>query len=618
MADDLDAELLALAGDSEEEHSPPPQEKDDSPAPSGSPHLSERDQSPDTMGRRGTAKPARRARKAVRDEEEGEISDAESHNSLDSAPMSESDSEGNNATDDEDRPIFPYDKLYYSAKEKEEIMAMPEIQREELLSERAQQVDRHNQDLALRRLLASREREEARAAAKQAKRKAGSAGLDESQRKSSRQKTTLGGRKVGETSAAIDAYKRQREQKGKRDELRRRITNQSRRRSRSQGSDISNEDAEAESDLELDDRVGRSPSVPKDDPPAELRDIQRARVGRSNFAQVCFYPGFEEAITGCYARVNIGPNMETGQNEYRLCLITGRVACFTQGKSYAMEAPNGRPFATDQYAKLAHGKAVRDFPFIACSDSQFTENEYNRYRKTMTVEDCKMATQSKVASKVGDINRLINHQFTAEELSHKLRRQGALDEKSTIRRRFDLERDLHFAKVNGNTEEAEKLQKELDDINNPKLSWGTTLVKQQAPEKTLSEAERVHQINLRNQKLNYENVRRAQLEERKAARKAAAAVARGEAAADPFMRVRTIAKTHHDVNEKPQESKSVDTTPADTPKDSPKPVTSNSSQLATPKSSLTPKKTKSGFMISYRNNDDENIAALDLDIDIDI
>lgn len=232
--------------------------------------------------------------------------------------MSESDSEAGNVTDEEDRPIFPHDKLYYSVKEKQEIMAMPEIQREELLSERAQQVDRHNQDLALRRLLASRERD-----AKRSKRKAGSAGLDDTQRKSSRQKTTLGGRKVGEASDAIEAYKRQREQRSKRDELRHRAPTQARRRSRSIASGVSDEDADAESDVELDDRVGRSPSIPKDDPPAELRDIQRARVGRSNFAQVCFYPGFNESITGCYARVNIGPNAETGQNEYRLCMITG-------------------------------------------------------------------------------------------------------------------------------------------------------------------------------------------------------------------------------------------------------------------------------------------------------
>lgn len=234
----------------------------------------------------------------------------------------------------------------------------------------------------------------------------------------------------------------------------------------------------------------------------------------------------------------------------------------------------------------------------------------------MAVDDCKMATQTKLASKVADINRLINHQFTAEELNEKLRKQGAFDYKKNILRRFDLERDLKFAKANGETERAEQLQKELDQILNPTLSWGTTINKPVAKE-ALSEAERVHQINLRNQKLNYENVRRAQLEERKAARKAAAAVARGEAAADPFMRVRTIAKTHHDVSGKSQGNspKPVDSPSNETPKDSPKPATGTPSRVATPASQEKP---KNRFMIRYSNNDDENIAALDLDLDIEI
>jgi RNA polymerase-associated protein RTF1 len=38
-----------------------------------------------------------------------------------------------------------------------------------------------------------------------------------------------------------------------------------------------------------------------------------------------------------------------------------------------MEGANGRSFVVDQYAKLAHGKAIRDFPFIACSDSPFSD-----------------------------------------------------------------------------------------------------------------------------------------------------------------------------------------------------------------------------------------------------
>ncbi|KAJ5210593.1 Plus-3 [Penicillium cf. griseofulvum] len=610
MADDLDAELLALAGDSEEETSPPPK----SPAHSDSSHARDRDTSPAAMGRKGTAKSmGRRSRKPTKDESEGEVSDDGSRHSLQSAPMSESESEADNSGDDEDRPIFPYDKLYYSAQDKKDIMAMPEIQREETLSERAQQVDRHNQDLALRRLLASRSREEARAA-KKAKRKAGSAGLDDNQRKSSRQKTTLGGRKVGETSGAIEAYKRQREQKGKRDELRRRDPGKSRRRSRSIGSDISDEDADAESDLELDDRVGRSVSIPKDDPPAELREIRRAQVGRNNFAKVCFYPGFENAMIGCYARLSIGPHPDSGQNEYRLGLITG----ISQGKPYALEGENGRSFVTDQYVKLAHGKSVRDFPFVTFSNSPLTEAEYRRYVQTLTVEDCKMATKSKVESKVADINRLLNHTFTREELNEKLRRQGAFDHKKNVLNRLELERNLEFAKVNGNMEEAEKIETELQKMVNPTLSWGTSLVKKEV-DRGPSEAERVHQINLRNQKLNIENGRRAQLEERKAAKKAAEAVARGEAAPNPFMRVRTVAKTHHDVSGTPK-SAAADATSVDTSKDTPGTTKSNGSpaQKGTPASRVTPKKPKNGFMISYRNTDDENIAALDMDIDIEI
>jgi RNA polymerase-associated protein RTF1 len=243
--------------------------------------------------------------------------------------MSESDSDASRPPDGDEGPIFPYEKIFLSAKDKAEVMAMPDLQREELLSERAQQVDRHYQTIALRLLLASREGEEARAADKR-KRKAGAADLEESKRKSSRQKTTLGGRKVGEASGAMEAYKRQREEKGKRDELRRRDTN-SKKKDRTSGSPdgaISDREANGQSDnVEWDDgKHRRSVSAPKDDPPADLRDIQRARIGRSNFAQVCFYPGFEQAITNCYTRVVIGVNKETGQNEYRLCLIKSEIA----------------------------------------------------------------------------------------------------------------------------------------------------------------------------------------------------------------------------------------------------------------------------------------------------
>lgn len=68
MADDLDAELLALAGDdaSDEETSPPTKQTADSPRPSQS-------RSPEpssSMGRKGTAKSVRRSRKSRKDEDD--------------------------------------------------------------------------------------------------------------------------------------------------------------------------------------------------------------------------------------------------------------------------------------------------------------------------------------------------------------------------------------------------------------------------------------------------------------------------------------------------------------------------------------------------------------------
>ncbi|KAL2819320.1 hypothetical protein BDW59DRAFT_151426 [Aspergillus cavernicola] len=601
MADDLDAELLALAGDDasdEEAPSPPRKQPSASPAPSTSPR-SPRSPEP-SMARKGTAKPARRPRKSRRDDEEedGEVSAADS---LNSASMSESEaasgSEGSEAEVEDAGPIFPYEKLYHSAKDKQDIMAMPEIQREQLLSERAQEVDRYNQDLALRRLLASREREEARKAKKN-KRKASAANLDEGHRKSSRQKTTLGGRRVGEASEAIEAYKRQREQKGKRDEIRRRDTSTKDPKSRSR---ISDEDADGDSEVEWDDRE-RSPSLPKDDPPAELRDIQRARIGRTNFAQVCFYPGFDVAISGCYARVNIGPNRDNGLNEYRLSLIKR----FAEGKPYALEGANGRSFVTNQYAILAHGKSEREFPFVACSDSAFTEAEFNRYRQTMTVDDCKMVTKSQLDKKVVDINRLINHKFTNEQLNEKLRKQGSLDSKTTIFKRVDTERQLKLARELGDDAEVERLQAELAN-QTPKLAFGSSHSK---PRAKASEHDRLAQLNLRNQKLNYENVRRAQVEEKKASRKAAAAVARGEAPVNPFLRVKTRAKTHYDVNGTTLKSEESGSRTA-----------SGASKVNTPDRNGTPsnsQKKGGATSIRHRNMDDENIAALDLDIDIEI
>lgn len=54
-------------------------------------------------------------------------------------------------------------------------------------------------------------------------------------------------------------------------------------------------------------------------------------------------------------------------------LFNVRNAGFTTGKAYALEDHQGHQMVVDMYVKAAHGKAVREWPLITCSDRKFTE-----------------------------------------------------------------------------------------------------------------------------------------------------------------------------------------------------------------------------------------------------
>lgn len=248
-----------------------------------------------------------------------------SPDSLQSAPMSESESDSSPGDDAaSDGHPFPVDGQFHSEKDKKEIMSLPEIERESILAERAQILERKLQDQHLRRLLQARENAEAKFAEK--KRKAG-ADLEDSPRKSSRQKTTLGGRKVGETSGAIEAYKRQREQKGLRDEQRRRegASRKERRARSSSGGKYSSADADGDSEVEWDDGKAKADDYRlRNAQPADFHDFRRATFIRHSLAEYCFYPGFEDVIKDCYVRVPSQTTSAAREMTYQLLLVKGR------------------------------------------------------------------------------------------------------------------------------------------------------------------------------------------------------------------------------------------------------------------------------------------------------
>ncbi|KAI9758902.1 MAG: hypothetical protein M4579_002713 [Chaenotheca gracillima] len=645
---DIDADLLALAGDDDSSEDETTQQLDNATKPE-SPR-SEKSSSPSGKRKRDTStKPAAtkkrvskpsgaarrvKARKRDDSEEEGEASSGPSSpSSLQSAPMSESESEPDNAMASRDGITqFPIEGRFESQADKDHILSLPEIKREEILAERAGVMEREQQRRMLTQLLRDKEREKKKDS-DQKKRKA--TDDDDPQRKSSRQKTTLGGRKLGESSAPLEEYKRQREQRGLHNEQRRRDDGR-RSSDPKKSADLSDPDAEGESEGEWDNsRPGSAAKRPSPSRPAKLEppnatELNRIKIGHNGFAQLCFYPGFEQTMIDCFVRINVGPPAPGEPDNYRVA----KIKKFVEGKPYAMNPPEGRAFVTNQYVSVAHGKAERVYPFIFCSEGPISDRELNRYNVTCEMEGVPTPNRDIFLAKNKAIHQLINRSWTDAELQEKLGRSGALAHRTAGADRRLLRQMRENAVAKGDEELIAKCDADLAALEPPKLAFGTTLSPKKEKSKEPDQQERLAAVNRANRKANAENVRRAQLKERRAEAIERDKIARGEAVANPFARVKTRAKIHYDHNgtnnlavpSSQNTGSGSDISRAGTPA-SPAPTGANS-KAGTPQRALTPlaEKNSSGdtkkggglFSLRRRMMDDEIIGSLDLGIEIDI
>ncbi|KND86669.1 RNA polymerase-associated protein [Tolypocladium ophioglossoides CBS 100239] len=600
---DIDDELLALAGgDSEDEGS----------VSSGRHASASPPPAKDSV--KTSAKTTKRRARSNDSEEEGEASSAPSSpNSLESAPMDESDSDVEQPSRERAPPAvagpndddkYPVDGMFMRQTEKAEIMAMREVEREQIIADRISEIERQRQNRLLRQMVTSVENEERKYVKK--KRSADTAELEDGERKASRQRTG----KASET--AMDSLRKARAEKQRRKEDHER---------RKDGFSPRQDSREPESDDEFERARSRTPEkeAAKDVPPAELRDYERVRLGRNEFAQVCFTPGFEAAITGCYIRISVGAHPDTGIEQYRMAVIKG----FTTGRPYALIGPNG-PFVTDQYAKGAHGKAIKEFPFIAASSGKFTDSELNRYQITCHNEGITLPTKQFLLNRIDEINGLIKHNWTSEEIKARLARRNELKKRFDPAERERVAGLLDAAVSRGDERKAEKLQEELDKLSSQRLAFRTSLGPSKSIDapKASSEQDRLAERNRENRRMNAELVRKAQLKEKAKSREIEMALKRGEQVPDdPSRRLRTKAKFVHDVNDTPQklsQNGSAESTPAN---GTPKVGAAKPQQMATHLAKLQEKNyedSKGMPTIHKPLMDDDVIGALDLDIDVEI
>lgn len=510
--------------------------------------------------------------------------------------MSESDGDvaSSSVTPPGDGSRYPIDGKFLSVKDRAEILSMPEARREQILSERMEELEKDSFNRQLRQRHENQQREIAKSAEKK-KRKVASADLDEPQRKVTKQKT--------KQNELLEGYKKKREQRNEqRQKDGDRRANDKRPTSRDGPSDSS---ADGDTDVEWDEGKDRPPARPED-AEAPLRHIERSRLGRTRFAAVCYVPGFDKAVKGCFTRVNIGPDPQTRENSYRMVRING----FKAGRPYAVEGKNGNIFYTDQYAVCSSGKVEKDYPFIYTSDSKFTDFEFEQYCEAAQADRIRMPSIAEIDEKLNAINALLDYRWADHEITEKLKRQRDAHKHLVDVDRESFQERRARAVAKGDDREVAHVDKKLLALNQGTLHPhnGTPIPDrsvQPGAKKEPSQQDVIARINAQNRKANTEDIRKALLHEKRIEQKRQAAIARGEASANPFARVKTLVKTHHDAN---NNDKKLDDL-----------FESGRSRSATPIPKTTPKPpTSNGMARKIKKNDDEIIGELDIDVDIDI
>jgi RNA polymerase-associated protein RTF1 len=195
---------------------------------------------------------------------------------------------------------------------------------------------------------------------------------------------------------------------------------------------------------------------------------------------------------------------------------------FTSGKPYQMEGLNGKPFVTDQYAVVAHGKAEKEWPFIACSDSGFTDAEFDRFKAAQSADNLRLPSKKALVAKLDDIHSLLEYQWTDEDIQRKINRTNALQAKFANYGREKIEKRREEAASRGDDITVSKCDAELAALGSGNGASKAVQAAANAAKLNGKQAqqERLAALNRANRKANSEDVRKAQLAEKRVLQKA--------------------------------------------------------------------------------------------------
>ncbi|QLL33075.1 hypothetical protein HG536_0D05970 [Torulaspora globosa] len=259
---------------------------------------------------------------------------------------------------------------------------------------------------------------------------------------------------------------------------------------------------------------------------ADVSHFNKVKIGRSFVAKFCFYPEFNDMIKGYYGRVNVGVDKRSGQTQYRMVKIE---KVFMQ-KPYSMGN-----FLTNQYFGVTQGKDRKVFQMNFFSDGNITQQEYERYLKALDAAHISKPSIYSLEKKSKELNAFVSQpltdKLTDDIVRNRMRFNKKLSGSNAVLEKTVLKEKLRYAEETGNERDTAKYSGQLKNLVKRMSAY------EKHHEKDQSGINKLNALTSKNRKVNMDRIRNAEHVKKEDSNI--------DAKSDPFSRLKTRTKVYY-------------------------------------------------------------------------
>jgi RNA polymerase-associated protein RTF1 len=352
------------------------------------------------------------------------------------------------------------------------LAAMTELQREDVLFQRAEQRNQVQDRRRLREETRARKAADTAAAGRKGaaakagartrapKRTAADAALDEIKARTVRQQASRAeARAAAAARRAAEAERRAAASEEEAEEAsgsERSDEGGARRRGRGRGRGASRSASRS-----------RSASEEEDEAPALFGDISRAVLPRLQLEKWADKPFFDDTLPGCFVRIGTGPGPDGRTPQYRLAEIASVLSGTHRGaelRSYEFGLPGRR---TAKWLLLRHGEQERAFKLALVSNAPATEAEFESWARAAQRAGRRPLTLSQIGARVAAIAAASQYRWASADVARAVAEKRAAN---AAPRNAALEKEqlllrLEVAEQAGDVDEASQCRAAIADCD---------------------------------------------------------------------------------------------------------------------------------------------------------